>query len=625
MVEPQADLKNPEMSGYRVFRRIYPYLWQHRYVLLAGIFFLILTNYMEVRLAVLVGSGTDILRNNLGPLYSLQKNLLNVFLLLVVGLGLGMAVARFWMRRLIIGVSRHVEYRFRNDFFNHLLCMSSSFYDRYRTGDLMSRATSDMDAVRVVLGPAIMYIANTLAILPMTIHQMISISPRLGIICMLPLLCVAPFFYLFKRHIHERFQRTQELMSDISSNIQECLSGIRVIKSSAREEKFGRLFDEVSSTYVTANMALARVNCIFMPMLGLIVFLSVLLLLGVGGIMIIRGSLTHGELVTFFLLLMSSVWPIIAVGWVLSQIERGSASMKRIEFIFQELPEVEVPNILINPPVDVTAIPDADRLRGHVVFRDLTFSYSGNSDPVLREINLEIEPGQVIGLTGPVGCGKSTFAALLARRYNPPPGTLMIDGRDILDWPIGLYRRQVGMVDQEPFLFSDTIASNIAYGLDPYLSGDGGIRHPESAAGKQLRQASEIAQVHEQIESFPWGYETILGERGINLSGGQRQRTALARALAGDPRLLILDDALAAVDTHTEEAILRGLKEYLGGRTTILISHRISTVSLAHRIAYLENGCLLETGTHDELLRKKGHYWRLAKLQQLAEEIERTA
>ncbi len=617
--------KKTGLSSYRVFRRIYPCLWQYRILLLSGFFFLILTNYMEVRLAVLIGSGTDILRTSLGPFYTLQKNLLNVFLLLVVGLGMGMAVTRFWMRRLIIGVSRHVEYNFRNDFFLHLLRMPSSFYDRYRTGDLMSRATSDMDAVRVVLGPAIMYIANTMTILPMTIFQMINISPKLGIICMLPLLSVAPFFYLFKKHIHERFTRTQELMSDISSNIQENLSGIRVIKSSAREEEFGRSFNEVSEEYVEANLALARINCIFMPVLGFIVFLSVLLLLWVGGILITREALTHGELVTFFLLLMASVWPIIAVGWVLSQIERGSASMKRIESVFQESVDAQTPQVSLNPPGATGPIPDIHRMRGHITFRGLTFSYNPESGPVLRDVDIEIQPGQIIGLTGPVGCGKSSFAALLARRYSPPAGTLMIDGRDILEWPIGEYRRQVGMVDQEPFLFSDTIASNIAYGLDPGISLSGEAPRPRSATGQHLRHAAKIAQLHGQIEEFPDGYETILGERGINLSGGQRQRTALARALAGDPRLLILDDALAAVDTQTEEAILQGLREFLGGRTTVLISHRISTVSLAHQIAYLEDGRILETGTHDELLRRKGRYWKLAQQQQLADEIERTA
>lgn len=592
---------------HRRFARLYPYLWRYRRALAVGLVCLLASNYLEIQAAVLMGVGIDTLGLRLGPFGGAQDLMLTAFVGLTLAIAVGGAVSRFWMRKLMISASRHVEFDFRNDLFSHLLGQSSSFYDRYRTGDLMSRATSDIDAIRTIIGPAIMYIANTGALLPMAVVKMSLISPLLTGIVWLPLVLLPTVFFMFKRQIHDRFKRSQELMSDLSTNIQEMLSGVRIIKSYGREDEAAERFDRVSDQYVHENMRLAAVQSVLMPLLTVIVGFSLLALIWGGSVMIIRGDLTLGNLVTFFILLMASVWPMIAFGWVAAQIERGAASMRRLDELFEEAPEILEPATPADTP---------ERVRGHIVIRDLTFHYPTGEVPALHGIRLDVPAGQTLGLTGPVGCGKSTLAQILARRYNPPRGTVFIDGVDILDWPVAWLRAQIGIVDQEPFLFSDTIESNIGYGLDGRGNG---------AFERDTRRAAEVAQLAQAVRDFPFQYATILGERGINLSGGQRQRTALARAIARDPGLLILDDALAAVDTHTEEAILKGLAEVLEGRTTILISHRITTVSLADRIVYLEGGRVVEQGTHEQLIAARGHYWALARRQQLTEEIDLTA
>lgn len=596
------------------FKRLFPYMRPHRGTLVVGIFCLFTANYLDIQVATLLGDGLDLVALPFGMFAGAQLRLLTWFAVLVVLTALLGGVARFWMRRLIIGVSRDVEYDFRNDFFRHLMRLTPSFYDRYRTGDLMNRSTGDMEAIRTVIGPCIMYMANTCVLIPMTMFKMIAISPLLMVLCWLPLMLLMPLVFYFKRRINIRFRRVQELMSDLSANVQETLAGIRVVKTYAREKERSAGFNTISDQYVEANMRLARLQAVFMPLLQLVVGLSLLALVAAGAVMIIRGQsanqpnrLTIGDLMTFFLLLNQSIWPLIAFGWVIAQLERGAASMARVEEIFRQQPELTGADRAQEP---------APPLHGDIELRDLTFTYPGASTPALAGLSLDVPAGTTLGITGPVGCGKSTLAALLARRYDPPPGTLLVDGRDILDWPIEGLRRQIGIIDQEPFLFSDTIANNVAFGVE---------EQDEAHMAEIVRRATDIAQLANDVSSFPNGLDTILGERGINLSGGQRQRTALARALARDPALLILDDALAAVDTQTEEAILRGLRDVLGSRTTILISHRVSTMSLADRILYLEDGRLIEEGTHQELLERRGRYWALAQRQRLAEEIEKTA
>ncbi len=596
----------------RKFKTLYPYLWRHRLALGGGFICLVAANYLEVQVAVLLGNGVDIAAFNLGHFSALQIAALKIFVVISLGLGFFGAVLRYYMRDWIIGASRHIETQLRDDIFHHLVRQSPAFYDRFRTGDLMSRATSDVEAVRTVVGPSIMYMTNTLAMLPLALFQMLRISITLTILCFVPMLLIGPVFYFFKRGIHERFRRTQELMSDLSANIQENLAGVRIIKVHAREDQQAERFHEISWQYVLQNLRLAKLQSIFIPLLGTLVGMGMLALLWGGGWLILRGELTIGSLVTFFVMLMASVWPLITFGWVLSQLERGAASLKRIEDILHAPREIED---------RATTLQTVPPLRGSIEFRHLTFTYPTASASALKDISFHIPPGTTLGLTGPVGCGKSTIAALLARRYNPPRGTVFVDGIDLLDWPIDALRRQLGIVDQEPFLFSDSIEANILFGVD-----ENAARQTQAGNATQLAQhCARVAQLDEDVSQFPHGYETLLGERGINLSGGQRQRAALARALARNPALLILDDALAAVDTHTEEAILRGLRELLGARTTILISHRISTMSLADIIVYLESGELMEMGSHEELLARRGAYWALAQRQLLAEQIEETA
>ncbi|OPZ07997.1 MAG: putative multidrug resistance ABC transporter ATP-binding/permease protein YheI [candidate division BRC1 bacterium ADurb.BinA292] len=565
---------------FRRFDRLKPYLWRHRNPLLLGMACLVASNYLDIRIAVMLGAGIDAVGLPAGPFGAVKAELLTIFLLVTLVLGIGAGVTRFYMRRLIINTSRNVEYEFRNDLFGHLLRLPASFYDRFRTGDVMARATSDIEAIRMVLGPAIMYVANSLVLFPMAVWQMAVISMRLMLLCFVPMLLVIPVVYYFRSRINIRARLVQEANSDLSANVQENLSGMRVIKVYAREQTQAEAFDRLSQRYVKANMDLVRLQAVFFPALSLMIGGVVAMLLLGGGVMIIRGTLTLGAIITFFALLMTCIWPLAAFGWIMAQLERGAASMKRVNEIFEAAPEAS----------DEPEAAAEDLAAGAPAIA-----------PVMR---------------GEVGCGKSTLAHLLMRRYDPPRGALFIDGRDILDWPIAALRRQIGIVDQEPFLFSDTIAANVAFGV---------AEQEAERLAPRIERVTRVAQLDDEVRGFPQGYETILGERGINLSGGQRQRSALARALARDPALLILDDALAAVDTHTEEAILRGLRELLGQRTTLIISHRISTVSLADRIVYLEAGRVAEQGTHEELLARRGKYWMLAQRQRLAEEIGRTA
>lgn len=576
---------------------------ENRGILAIGAVALVMANFLDIQLLVLLGHAMDMLGVRLGPFDDLKPTLLLFLLSSILLIILGAAISRFWMRRLIIGVSRQVEFRLRNDLFAHFQRLSPSFYSRYPTGDLMARSTNDLEAVRLVIGPAVMYFASVAVMLPMSIYAMVGISGKLTIITFLPLIMLVPLFYFFSSRIHVRFMRVQERFSDLSTRVQEIVTGIRIIKGYGREDQETERFSELSDEFVDENIRLTVLQAFFIPMMAFVVGSSLLAVVWGGGVMILREQISHGRFISFFLLMQANIWPLAAIGWVFSLVERGSASMARIDELFDAEPEIVSGAAQIEPPT-------GDGLA--IEARDLTFTYPKAEVPALKDVSFRIAPGQTLGLTGPVGCGKSTLAVLLARRFNPGRGMLNVGGVDVLDWGLDELRRRVSIVDQEPFVFSDTIGNNIAYGLPTYDR-------------EAVERVSAISKIDGEVSDLPAGYETLLGERGINLSGGQRQRASLARALATDPELLILDDALSAVDTHTEDEILKGLRTFMEGRTTVLISHRIRTVSITDYILYLEDGRVTEQGTHDELMALGGEYWSLARTQQLEEEIEATA
>lgn len=585
------------------FSRLFPYLLRNRRTLGLGAVALVGANILDINVLVLLGLTTDMLSWRPGPLGIAYEPTMYLLLGTLVMTVLGGGLSRFWMRRLIIGVSREVEFSLRNDLFEHFQRLSPRFYKRYSTGDLMARATNDLEAVRLVVGPAVMYLSSVAVMLPLSLYAMIRISPRLTLITWLPLLLLAPLFYFFSSRIHRRFMLVQESFSTLSTRVQEILTGIRVVKSYAREDDEAGRFEKLSQDYVYHNVELTKLQAFFIPMMALFVGSSLLALVWGGSAMIVSETITHGNFISMFLLMQANIWPMAAIGWVFSLLERGAASMQRIDELFEIEPDITDGSATIENI-------SSEGLRIDV--RDLTFTYPESESPALTGVSLSLEPGRILGMTGPVGCGKSTLAILLARRFNPPRGTILIDGIDILDWPLEAYRERISIVDQEPFIFSDTIGANVGYGLRDEAPGD-------------VERFSEIARLAEEVEALPLKYQTMLGERGINLSGGQRQRAALARALAVDPQLLILDDALSAVDTNTEEQIIEGLKDFMKGRTTILISHRIRTVSIADHILYLDRGRVVEEGTHSQLMDRGGKYWELARRQKIAEEIEATA
>jgi len=537
-----------------------------------------------------------------------------VILLLVV---LFKGVLSFWTRWILIGISRDIEFDIRSDLLNRLLILEPEFYVRNRTGELMSRATNDLNSVRMVLGPGIMYTATTIVTMIMAIVILVNLSPSLTLWVLLPVPIVVVVVRHFGKVIHELYEKIQASLATLSAKVQENLSGVRVVRAYAQEEAEIREFDEPNREYVARNVRLIRTWSMFMPSLQALIGTTFLIVLWAGGFQSLRGALSLGGLVAFNNFLNMLVWPMIALGWVTNIFQRGAASMGRLTYILHAEPQID------DRAAKVSAARQPD---GEIEFRHLTFTYpttlsgdgpngSGKSNgsgahPVLSDVNLRIPAGSTLAIVGPTGSGKTTLAALVARLWEAPDGEVLIDGRPIREWPLETLRRSIGYVPQDTYLFGDTIGGNIAFGLPQYDA-------------QRIKEAAEIASLHDDVEAFPAKYDTVVGERGITLSGGQKQRTAIARAVVRDPRILILDDSLSSVDTQTEEQILGRLRGIMRGRTTILISHRTSTVRDADQIVVLRDGKIIERGTHDELLAREGYYADLYQKQLLEEELER--
>jgi ATP-binding cassette, subfamily B, multidrug efflux pump len=594
-------------------RPLLPYLKRYRWPYIAGTVCIFLTNGIWILFPLVLGKAADDLNSGV----TRRKLLLYAGLLLAIAVTKG--IFQFLTRWIVIGVSRDIEYDLRNDLFARLELLSYSYYQRNRTGDIMARATNDLNAVRMLLGPAIMYSANTIVYTAGALAFMISISPWLTLYTFLPLPAVSIIIQTFGRRIHDRFERIQAMFSDISARAQENFSGARLIRAYVQEDAEIRAFERENQEYIRRSLRLVRLMGMLWPTLELMLGCAVVLVLWLGGREVIEGlshvtlvsnlgpnpaitttlslagSMSVGQFVSFSTYMMQLTWPIIALGWVINIFQRGTASLARINEIMLEPPEIH----------DAYAAQDRE-LIGEIEFRGLNFSYEGKQ--VLHELNLRVPAGSSLAIVGPTGSGKTTLVSLIPRIYDAEPGTVLIDGLPIRDYSVASLRKNIGFVPQETFLFSDRIRENIALGV-------------ESATQQQIHAAAEAANIAADIESFPEGYETMVGERGITLSGGQKQRTAIARALVRNPRILILDDALSSVDTHTEDKILNQLRDVMRDRTTIFISHRVSTVRNADRIAVLHNGHIVEFGTHDELLALNGYYSDLYNKQLLEEEL----
>ncbi len=632
-----------ETSGWKELKSLWPYVLRYKGMTALGLLTLGLMGLVGALPQLIIGIITDLLqgspralstlsgfsRSLLSPLFSVyapwSRHALGIYCVILVAVMLAKGFFSFWTRWILIGVSREIEYDLRNDLLARLVLMEPEFYVRNRTGDLMSRATNDLNAVRMVLGPGIMYSATTISTMVLAIFFMLKLSPALTAWVLIPVPIVAIVTRYFGQIIHRLSEQIQAALGVLSTRAQENLTGVRVIRAYAQEKQEVEKFDEANRDYVNRNIKLISTWSLFFPGLSTLIGMTVLILLWLGGKQVIDHRVSLGTFNAFYMFLIQLVWPMIALGWVTNIFQRGAASMGRLNYIMNAEPGIRDASALAHTPSDrYNMRPNGDTppaqekstIRGEIEFRNLTFTYptSGSEtqpgEPVLHDINLQVPAGSTLAVVGPTGSGKSTLAALIARLWDAPSGTLFIDGRSIREYPLTELRSAIGYVPQDTFLFSETISENIAFGVT-------------DAVEEQVFEAAEIASISGEIESFPQRFGTMVGERGITLSGGQKQRTSLARAILRQPRILILDDSLASVDTDTEERILRRLREVMSQRTTILISHRVSTVKNADMIIVLRDGYILERGTHDELLAHNGYYADLYQKQLLEEELAR--
>ncbi|HVM75866.1 MAG TPA: ABC transporter ATP-binding protein [Candidatus Saccharimonadales bacterium] len=635
----QPATKKPRKSSSWVnLRGLVPYLGRYKGAITIGLLTLVLMGLVGNIVPLATGVITDTLAgsqrpfersmhgsadvlplnwlSNLIPYYQphSRRTLAIYCLILVACIGLK-GVMSFLTRWILIGVSRDIEFDIRSDLLDRLLVMEPEFYVRNRTGELMSRATNDLNSVRMVLGPGIMYSGTTIVTMVLSISVMVMLSKSLTLWVLLPVPIVAVAVWYFGQVIHQLYEKIQASLATLSARVQENLSGVRVIRAYAQEAAEIKGFDEPNREYVAKNVLLIRTWSMFMPSLTAMIGTTFLIVLWQGGYLFLHGQISLGALMTFNTYLGFLVWPMIALGWVTNIFQRGAASMGRLNYILTAKPQIDDRNaqVPVNTPI-----------AGEIEFHNLSFTYpttlssngSANGSgqkpaahPVLKNINLKIPAGSTVAIVGPTGSGKTTVAALIARLWEAPDSSLLIDGRPISQWPLETLRRAIGFVPQDTYLFSETVGENIAFGLPA---------HSE----EQILDASAIACLDNDVQDFANRYDTVVGERGITLSGGQKQRSAIARAVIRDPRILILDDSLSAVDTHTEEKILSRLRGVMRGRTTILIAHRTSTVREADKIVVLKDGSIIESGTHDELLARGGYYADLYQKQLLEEELE---
>ena len=576
------------------------YVIRYRYAILASFILVLLTNALMLVSPKILQMVFDELEQVLDDAdRTLSSGRLVFFALLIFGVALLAGVLRFLQRRTIQNVARQMEYHLRADFFIHLQKLSAAYYDNVRTGDLMTRATSDLNAIRMVLSSAVMYTADATVFFGFAVVLMLRIDASLTLVALLPYPILAIFIRHLGKRLHVHYEGIQEAFSMLNTKVQENLSGVRVVKAYTLEQSEVAHFRELNEEFVGRNHRQIRLMSFFFPLFRFLPGIGVVVLLWMGGLHVIQEKITIGEFVAFNAYLMMLVRPMITLGFIVNTFERGAASMGRMNAILNEKPEIyDGENVKWN----------IKSIEGEIEFRNLNFAYP-DGPPVLKNINLKVARGSTLAIVGGTGSGKSTLVTLISRIRQAERGTVFIDGVDIQDIPLNVLRSNIGVVEQEPFLFSDYLRNNIAYGV-------------EASNEEEIREAAHTADLLAQIEEFPEGLETLLGERGATISGGQRQRSALARAILIKPKILILDDAFANVDTQTEDTILSRLAALMKGRTTILISHRISTVKNADQVIVLNEGSIVETGTHEQLLERNGIYAGIYETQLLQEELE---